>query len=61
MGRVRALNCGLGSFRVHEQFTFQVFGVYQKCQVCQWVSLEVQKSAFLQRADVIRSLRPEDL
>ena len=38
-----------------------MFGVYQKRQVCRWVSLEVQKSAFLRYADIIRSLRPEDL
>ena len=49
------------SFRLHEQFAFQVFGVFQKRQVCRSVSLEIQKSAFVQHTDLIRSLRPDDL
>jgi len=47
-------------FRVHEQFPFQVFGVCQKRQVCRSVSLQIQKSAFIQHRGLIHTLRPED-
>jgi len=46
-------------FRHHEQFPFQVFGVFQKRQVCPSVSLQIQKAAFVQHQDLIRLLRPE--
>jgi hypothetical protein len=37
-----------------------VFGVFQKREVCRSVSLQIKKSAFIQHADLIRSLRADD-
>ena len=48
------------SFRVHEQFAFQVFGVFQKREVCRSVSLQIKKSLFNQHANILRALQPED-
>lgn len=47
-------------FRLHEQFAFQVFGVFQKREVCRSVSLQIKKSAFAQHGAILRTLRPAD-
>ena len=47
-------------FRTHEQFPFQVFGVYQKRQVCRSVSLQIRKTTFARHQELIQSLTPAD-
>ena len=39
---------------------FQVFGVFQKREVCRSVSLQIRKTAFIRHAELLRSLQPED-
>ena len=48
------------SFRCHEQFAFQVFGVFQKRQVCRSVALQVKKEIFVRQGALIKSLTAAD-
>jgi len=48
-------------FRKDPQFPFQVFGICQKCQVCQSAVLQMKRSSYQNCQDIIARLKPADL
>ena len=48
-------------FRKDAQFPFQIFGVCQKRQVCRSAVLQMKRSQFIQKINIISTLTPQNL